>query len=353
MILTTSPTIEGVPIKTYLRPVSSHVVLGANIFSDFAAMLTDTFGGRSQSYQRQLKRLTDTVLYELESEAKALKADAVVGIDIDFSEMSGGGKAGMLMAIATGTAVILTRSQGEPETRLGRMVDWNEVDAQVKKVELISRFRNLSGDVHLNVILKELITEGVHDVSDEVIAICSEEGNDYLRGSLSRYAEMCTGLKGYRWTLENGLTNESVVVQDVCVQALSNSEEFRLKDLIPLVGEVKASFAGGLMQAVCLHQEYYTESDLNHCLDLHDAIKTAYPLKAEKTVTKGMMGNETVLWTCECGGKMIQSQCKKCLKDPWGFHLPKTSVGKALRRLEELAEALKSMFASTSAAKIL
>jgi len=347
MILTTSPTIEGVPIKAYLRPLSSHVVLGANIFSDFAAGLRDVFGGRSQSYQKQLKRLTDTVLYELESEAKALKADAVVGIDIDFSEMSGGGKAGMLMAIATGTAVILTRSQGELETRLGRMVDREQVEAQVKKVDLISRFRNMTDDVHLNMVFKELITEGVHDVSDEVIAICSEDGNAYLRESLSRYAEMCTRLKGYRWTLESGLTNDSVVVQEVCVQALSNSEEFRLKDLIPLAGEVKAPFAGGLMQAVCLHQEYYTESDLNHCLDLHDAIKTAYPLKAEKTITKGMMGKETEVWICECGGKMIDSQCKKCLKDPWGFHLPKTSVGKALRALEELAGALKSMFAST------
>lgn len=348
MILTTSPTVEGVPIKTYLRPVSSHVVLGANIFSDFAAMLKDTFGGRSQSYQKQLKRLTDTVLYELESEAKALKADAVVGIDIDFSEMSGGGKAGMLMAIATGTAVILTRSQGEPETRLGRTVDRGQVEAQVKKVELISRFRNLSDQTtHVADLLNKLITEGVHDVSDEVIAICSEDGNAYLRESLSRYAEMCTRLKGYRWTLENGLTNENVVVQQVCVQALSNSEEFRLKDLIPIAGEVKASFAGGLMQAVCLHQEYYTESDLKHCLDLHDAIESAYPLKAEKTVMKGMMGKETELWICECGGKMIDSQCKKCLKDPWGFHLPKTSVGKALRTLEETAEALKAMFAST------
>jgi len=88
MILTTSPTIEGVPIKTYLRPVSSHVVLGTNIFSDFSAGLRDVFGGRSESYQKQLKRLTDTVLYELELEAKALKADAVVGIDIDFSELN-------------------------------------------------------------------------------------------------------------------------------------------------------------------------------------------------------------------------------------------------------------------------
>ena len=184
MILTTSPTIEGVPIKTYLRPLSSHVVLGANIFSDFAAGWRDVFGGRSQSYQKQLKRLTDTVLYELESEAKALKADAVVGIDIDFSEMSGGGKAGMLMAIATGTAVILTRSQGELETRLGRMVDREQVEAQVKKVDLIARFRNMSNDDLSPELLRELTTEGVRsEIYQQTQLLKSHSVSTYYDGN--------------------------------------------------------------------------------------------------------------------------------------------------------------------------
>ena len=40
-------------------------------------------------------------------EAHALGADAVVGIDLDYSEISGGGKS-MLFLVASGTAVKLS-----------------------------------------------------------------------------------------------------------------------------------------------------------------------------------------------------------------------------------------------------
>ena len=34
-------------------------------------------------------------------------ADAVIGIDLDYQELTGGGKGGMIMVVATGTAVRL------------------------------------------------------------------------------------------------------------------------------------------------------------------------------------------------------------------------------------------------------
>lgn len=47
----------------------------------------------------------ETCLNELKIEAHSLGADAVVAIDLDYSEISGGGKAGMLFLVASGTAV--------------------------------------------------------------------------------------------------------------------------------------------------------------------------------------------------------------------------------------------------------
>lgn len=41
-------------------------------------------------------------------EAFALEADALVGVQLDFSEFSGGGKS-MLFAVAVGTAVKVTK----------------------------------------------------------------------------------------------------------------------------------------------------------------------------------------------------------------------------------------------------
>lgn len=43
MILTTTPTIEGRPVKQYLGVVTGEVIVGANVFKDFLAGIRDFF----------------------------------------------------------------------------------------------------------------------------------------------------------------------------------------------------------------------------------------------------------------------------------------------------------------------
>ena len=54
-IITTTNNIEYGTIQKYINTVCSNVVVGTNIFSDFAASITDFFGGRSASYQKKLE----------------------------------------------------------------------------------------------------------------------------------------------------------------------------------------------------------------------------------------------------------------------------------------------------------
>ena len=51
MILSTTPQIEGRPIREYKGVVTGEVIIGANVLKDFMAGLTDFFGGRSGSYE--------------------------------------------------------------------------------------------------------------------------------------------------------------------------------------------------------------------------------------------------------------------------------------------------------------
>jgi uncharacterized protein YbjQ (UPF0145 family) len=51
LVITTSSA-EGLKIKKHLKPVTAHIVAGTNLFSDFLGGLTDVFGGRSSSYQK-------------------------------------------------------------------------------------------------------------------------------------------------------------------------------------------------------------------------------------------------------------------------------------------------------------
>jgi uncharacterized protein YbjQ (UPF0145 family) len=103
MIITTTPDIQGRTIRDYLGVVTGEAVMGANLFRDLFAGIRDIVGGRSGSYEKELKRAREIAFTEIEQEAAKLGANGVVGIDIDYEVL--GEKSGMLMVSVSGTAV--------------------------------------------------------------------------------------------------------------------------------------------------------------------------------------------------------------------------------------------------------
>ena len=105
MILTTTPTIEGKPIKEYLGIVTGETIIGANIWKDFKAAIRDVVGGRSGTYEKVLREAKDGAMEEIQTRAAQLGADAIVGIDLDYETIGEGNS--MLMVTCSGTAVRL------------------------------------------------------------------------------------------------------------------------------------------------------------------------------------------------------------------------------------------------------
>lgn len=105
-IILTTETSHNLPVTERLGIVTAECVLGMNMFRDIAASLRDVVGGRSQTMQRGLREARETALDDLRAQALDLGADAVVGVALDYSEISGGGKS-MLFLVASGTAVRL------------------------------------------------------------------------------------------------------------------------------------------------------------------------------------------------------------------------------------------------------
>lgn len=103
MILTTTPTIEGRPVKEYLGVVTAETIMGANFVKDIFAGFSDFFGGRSKTYEAELKKAREAALSELSEAAAQMGANAVVGIDLDFEVV--GAQGTMLMVNVSGTAV--------------------------------------------------------------------------------------------------------------------------------------------------------------------------------------------------------------------------------------------------------
>ncbi len=106
IVLTTEHSPSGVTVTERLGIVTAECVFGMHMFKDLFAVGRDIFGGRSETIQNTLKDARNTALEELRLEAHKLGANAVIAVDLDYSEISGGGKS-MLFLVASGTAVKL------------------------------------------------------------------------------------------------------------------------------------------------------------------------------------------------------------------------------------------------------
>lgn len=105
MIVTTTPSIEGKRILEYKGLIFGEVISGVDFIKDFAAGLTNFFGGRSNSYEGELIEARENAVREMEKRAISLGANAVVGVDIDYEVLGQNGN--MLMVTASGTAVVI------------------------------------------------------------------------------------------------------------------------------------------------------------------------------------------------------------------------------------------------------
>jgi uncharacterized protein YbjQ (UPF0145 family) len=105
MITSTTPQIAERTIARTLGVVTGEAIIGAHIFRDFFAGITNIIGGRAGGYEKALREARDIALREMTEEARALGGDAVVGVDLDYESLGADG--GMLMVTASGTAVKL------------------------------------------------------------------------------------------------------------------------------------------------------------------------------------------------------------------------------------------------------
>lgn len=105
MLMTTTATLQGREVREYLGVVTGEAIMGANIVRDLFAGIRDIVGGRAAAYEESLSEARETALREMEQRARAMGADGIIGIDLDYETVGSGGS--MLMVSASGTAVKL------------------------------------------------------------------------------------------------------------------------------------------------------------------------------------------------------------------------------------------------------
>ena len=103
--VTTGYDFEGYQIMDYKGIVSGDIVLGTGFISEFAASWSDAFGTTSNTFAGKMKTAKQKALKQLMSNAMITGANAVIGIDFDYTMFSNN----MLGVSANGTAVVVRK----------------------------------------------------------------------------------------------------------------------------------------------------------------------------------------------------------------------------------------------------
>lgn len=329
LITTTTSNLEGWTITNYLQPVSSNIVVGANIFSDFSASITDFFGGRSGTYEKKLQQIYEQSIYNLQKKAKALGASAIVGLKIDIDEITGKGTQ-MFMITAYGTPVRAVRQRNETlpsDQHTEKVLDGIYVENKVLAKRIIEKsVSNSRLDLNdLNFILEHPYPEFTGTIldyarrnaanyvtqEDETVSmqIRSYFSNIDLQAAVDvLYTELLKTEYGTRYQL---------VIRDT-IRELSLIDYDKLTNIIRS-GDLQAGkFALNILAG---KRESYTEADKTGLATMKDLIDQSFQPLGTVTSKKGFMSGEKSVWLCTCkrSNDIDEKYCGGCLNDIYGF----------------------------------
>jgi uncharacterized protein YbjQ (UPF0145 family) len=103
IVLTSTHSVDGYRITAYLGIESVEIVIGTGMFSEISTSIEDFFGTRSTAFEQKLATAKETAFKKLKLLAFEKGANAVVGVDLDYTEFSGN----RIGLIVNGTLVVL------------------------------------------------------------------------------------------------------------------------------------------------------------------------------------------------------------------------------------------------------
>lgn len=332
LVITTS-SVDGLKIKQYLKPVSAHIVAGTNLFSDFFGGLTDVFGGRSQTYQKQLISLYNEAIERIKFAAYEIGANCIVGLSIDMDEISGKGKS-MFMLTAIGTAVILEKEVAEKSSlpksdEKFENVGVDRINILRNKKAIIEKAN--SGNLVFNDETWGFITSNqVDEVFPYLLQKYSEVlANDQMSpGTSANFYKLLVGyIDGLPENkklnlLYNGICGEeneqialklSEIVKELNLFDFNRSMELLQSD------DFQTQKRG--LRVVTYDKPFYNKQDKKDLQTIRDYVKDTFVERGTRTMKKQLLSSkEKEVWTCECGKTNdIGAYCSGCSKDIYGF----------------------------------
>ncbi|MBT3756418.1 MAG: heavy metal-binding domain-containing protein [Candidatus Cloacimonetes bacterium] len=89
IIITTTVNVEGYKVEKYLGIESVEIVIGTGPISELVSDFNDFFGQRSTKFEKKLQVAKQMAFSRLKQKALDKSANAIIGIDIDYTEFTG------------------------------------------------------------------------------------------------------------------------------------------------------------------------------------------------------------------------------------------------------------------------
>lgn len=305
ILFTTTPNIEVGKITAYYGIVNTSVVLGVNVISDFVASFSDFFGGHSGEYQGKLDTIFSDIMKNLTEKAQrtSQKINAIVGLSIDFDEISGKGKQ-MFMATAIGTmcSVEYETPQDDLIPNVPNTISFEELE-EFDKTELISsklnKDYNLLTDEDWQFILSHSLVQIAEAIIEKTEISAGWQEQSYFNSRRKKFIQYVSTLplETQKDIVYNKLENEQLISSTV--------NELRLFDATLITALLKKGEAH--KAAICLKSNKLTYSleDLENMKTLAILFENL-PIKGKvvKEQTKSIFGKkEGNFFICPNGHK--------------------------------------------------
>lgn len=358
VLVVTTSSLDGLTIERYLKPVSAHVVAGTNLFNDFFGSLTDIFGGRSQTYQKQLNSLYDEAIERVKYAAYDIGANCILGLSIDMDEISGKGKS-MFMLTAVGTAVILQKEIKEkiaipsPYEKLER-IGIERINVLRFKREIIEKSN--SGTLNLTDDIWNFITANqVHEVFSYLLYTYqgvidndqfNPENTDKFYRKLVAYVDALDDNKKLD-LLYKAMKNENSQIAHKISDIIKELHLFDFERSMDLLRNENFGIRKRGIIIVTFDKLFYERRDLKDLQSIKELILSAFPERGSRSTKKGMLSSkEREVWICECGKtNTLDAYCSGCFRNIYGFKQkevrPRAAVEHINQKLDLIAEYLK------------
>lgn len=358
VLVITTPAPAEVQIKKHLKPVSSHVVAGTNIFSDFFGSMSDVFGGRSGSYQKQLVSLYDEAIERIKYEAFKVGSDCVVGLSIDIDEISGKGKS-MFMITAIGTAVILEKKDHKPmesKPAVNGHVESETVYKLKAKKRIIAEAEARKLDLtkeKWDFIIENRVKEAYPFVIDKLTYLInnptqytSDTISTFLNNTESflRALEPEERVRLIYTTLRDKTAGKKAA--DFLEKVIDKECLLNFKEVTRLLEDEDLEVKKRGLRVSVKDLQYYKIEDIDEYLKIVELVQESFQKRGTSTMKKGLLSSkEKECWQCECGkvNDMDITYCTKCSNDIYGFSEAEVTPKKALAFIENKISLIKEL----------